>query len=201
MNSRVIKVARLVCDFHFDRAADLIVVRLPHNRAFQGTGSSPKVLTPRNGSSGLMAILQELNAATRTICAWYPLLIARLDESMSVGVPTPRGMLVLKRMPTTTPFSPCLYVAPTWVSNALTESRQSQYAALTAARTSSGLVLQISDQYVALLPNQLHEKIAQMPTPYTNVFYAGMLRHLPLAAQMTELVYGPAGTATILSLD
>lgn len=136
------------------------------------------------------AVLQELGAAARTICAWYPALIARLDESMSVGVPTPRGMLVLKRMPTTAPFSACEYVATTWVSDALTEPRHSQHAALAAARASNGIVLQILDQYLALLPNRIQDKMAPISTPYSNVFYAEMLRHLPLAMQMTELVYG-----------
>jgi hypothetical protein len=135
-------------------------------------------------------VLEELGAATRMVCAWFPVLIAGLDESTSVGIPTPHGMLVLKRTSTTAPFSPCEYVATTWVSNALTQSRPGQDAALTTARMTNGLVLQMANQYAPLCPNRVRDRLASMDQPFTNVFYAEMLRHLPLATQMTTLVYG-----------
>jgi hypothetical protein len=126
-------------------------------------------------------ILVELTAATHVICTWYPVLIARLDESMSVGVPTPRGMLILKRVPTTAPFSPCEYVGTTWVNDELIRNRRGQADALALARATNGLVLQVGDEYFELGQCISSGRLMSPTPPYSNVFYSEMLRHLPLA--------------------
>lgn len=54
----------------------------------------------------------------------------------------------------------------------------------------NGLVLQIAEQYIPLSPNRVHERLPSVDAPFTNVFNAEMLRHLPLAKQMTTLFYG-----------
>jgi len=135
------------------------------------------------------AILTELAAATRSVCAWYPALIARVEASMSVGIPTPNGMLILKRTPTTAPFSPCEYLATSWISDALIETRLAQTGALASARTNGGIVLQVGEKYIALARFNMQDWIALSP-PFANAFYSEMLRHLPLAGPITQIVYG-----------
>lgn len=135
-------------------------------------------------------ILNELAVATSSICAWYPFLVAHLTEEMSIGVPTPRGMLILKRLPTSTRFSPCEYLATTWVSDALVGTRKLQAAALHVARTQNGLVVQIGENYWPLSLVCNLSRFKTHSAPFTNVFYAEMLRHLPLATTVSDIVYG-----------
>lgn len=137
------------------------------------------------------AVLAELAMATRAACAWYPILIAYIEDDMSIGLPTPHGMLIMKRAPTTAPFSPCEFLATTWVNDGLIGVRKSQAEAVAAARAQQGVVVQIGDDY---LPLSLSSNLTRFVThshPYTNVFYAEMLRHLPLASPLNAQVNKP----------
>lgn len=136
------------------------------------------------------AILNELAAAARAICTWYPFLVAHIEVGMSIGAPTPNGMLILKRLPTATRFSPCEYMATTWVSDALIEVRKLQAASLQIARTQNGLVVQIGEAYWPLSLFCNLDRFKTRAAPVTNVFYAEMLRHLPLAPTVSNIVYG-----------
>jgi hypothetical protein len=137
------------------------------------------------------AVLTELAMATRGVCAWYPILTAFIEDDMSIGLPTPKGMLIMKRVPTTAPFSPCGFLATTWVNDALIGARKGQAEALDVARAQRGIVVQIGDHYLPLTPSSNLTRFVTHSHPYTNVFYAEMLRHLPLASPLNSQVNKP----------
>jgi hypothetical protein len=134
-------------------------------------------------------VLAELRSATRTVCAWYPLLSAYLEDTMSIGVPTPSGMLILKRVPTNAPFSTCDFIATTWVSERMMDARTAQAAALSQARLQDGVIVQVGDQYFPLTLASNLGRFAPERVPATNIFYSEMLRHLPLAEPLATILH------------
>ncbi len=124
-------------------------------------------------------VLTELAQASRIFCAWYPYLITHLQESMSIGVPTPKGMLLVKRTPTCERFTPFGSTATTWVNDDLIEARKAQAEPLREARLHGGLVMQVGDAYFALTHDSNLDRFSTSFEPHANVFYTEMIRHLP----------------------
>lgn len=135
-------------------------------------------------------VLAELAAAVQVICAWYPVLCGVIEDAMSVGVPTPHGMLIVRRSAPSGRFAACELTATTWVSEPLIAVRAGQLAALREAREHQGLVLQVGADYLALTRERALARFAPLQRTRGNAFFAEMLRHLPLAGPLNSLVYG-----------
>jgi hypothetical protein len=135
-------------------------------------------------------VLAELESATKLMCTWYPVVMAYIPDAMPVGVPTPNGILMVKKEPANAPYTSCELVATTWVSNALVEARKEQAIALHRARAQGGLVAQIGTTYLALTPELNLDRFARPTSLFNDPHYKEMLRHLPLAKPLTKFVYG-----------
>lgn len=136
------------------------------------------------------AVLAELGPAVETVCAWFSVLIGLIDEPVSFGVPTPNGMLLIKRSDSIPMHTPGEYLATTWVSDALIAERPGQAVAVRSARRHSGLVMQAGMDYMALTRGQGLALLAGRLRRFDDSFFVEMLRHLPLATSLSQLVYG-----------
>lgn len=127
-------------------------------------------------------ILAELESAVRTICTWYPLLLDLIDiakAAPSVGIPTPNGVLYLRRADQPERHSPGALIATTWVSDTRMSDQPQKRAAVALARLEDGVIIQLGQHHVCVTPQRNLHLLEGRLHPFANVFYQEMLRHLP----------------------
>jgi hypothetical protein len=157
--------------------------RLPRRwLLFQVTTHALRRLFFRLRSLDHRVILAELEPAVRTICTWYPLLIDLIDiakDAPSVGIPTPNGVLYLRRADQPAAHSPGVLIATTWVSDTRMSDHPQKRAAVALARLEGGVIIQLGQHHVSVTPQRNLHLLEGQLHPFPSVFYQEMLRHLP----------------------
>lgn len=128
-------------------------------------------------------ILTELEPAVRTICIWFPLLMGLIEVAEvapSIGIPTPHGILYLKRSDQTFPHSPGDLIAATWISDERMVDRPLKLHAVTTARLEGGIVLQVGYDSLSVTPQRNLHLLAGRLSTFANPYFKDMLRHLPI---------------------
>lgn len=128
------------------------------------------------------AIFAELEPAVRTVCTWFPVLMCLIEcasNAPNIGVPTPHGVLYLKRSDQISLNSPGDLIAATWISDTRMNDNPLKLSAVKLARLEGGVILQIGYDLLPMsLQRNLHLLTGRL-RPFDNLFYQDMLRHLP----------------------
>ena len=151
--------------------------RLPRRWAlFEMSTHALRRLFFRLGTLEQGPIFAELEPAIHTLCAWFPLLmvLAEEDHAIAFGIPTPQGILYLKRQRESADF-----LVLTWISDRRMIYRLAELNAVEIARQENGVVLQIGGRRLPLTPHRHTDLLSGRIHPLPDPVYQDMLRHLP----------------------
>lgn len=126
-------------------------------------------------------VLEELKQAVIRTCSWFDFFINLIHScpDVSIGVPTPNGILYFKQSDDVPLGSPAGLVASTWVSDIRMEDRPEKLEAVRKAREMEGFVMQYGQRLIAVTQEHCLEDLATAFKPYNSIYFDEMLNFLP----------------------